>query len=97
MRWGESSVHVDVDASRPALLVLSQAWFPGWSATVDGHDVPVVRVDGMVQGVPVPAGAHEVVLRYQSASLRQALWLAALGALGFAALLIVRQRRARLS
>src|SRR5205807_7278788 len=56
--WGINSVSVAADAARPAMLVVSQAWAPGWRARVDGRTVPVVRVDGLVQGVPVPAGAR---------------------------------------
>ncbi|HEX2578312.1 MAG TPA: YfhO family protein, partial [Aquihabitans sp.] len=63
--WGDGRVEVDVVADRPGLLVLSQAWAPGWSATVDGVAAPVVRADGVVQAVPVPAGTSTVVLRYR--------------------------------
>jgi hypothetical protein len=59
------SIGVEVDASRPAILVLSEAWLPGWSATVHGRKQRTVRVDGLVQGLPVPAGRSRVVLRYR--------------------------------
>ena len=68
-RWRESSVDVDVTVSRPGMLVVSQAWFPGWTATVDGRAAPVVRVDGLVQGVPVGPGRHRVRLRYRAPGL----------------------------
>jgi hypothetical protein len=60
---------VEVTADRPALLVLSYAWMEGWTATVDGHDAPVVRTDGLVLGIPVPAGEHVVRLRYRPPGL----------------------------
>src|SRR5205807_3448768 len=34
-RWDSGSVTATVDAARPSLLVLSQSWFPGWTASVD--------------------------------------------------------------
>jgi hypothetical protein len=68
-RWGVNTAGFEVTADRPALLVVSQAWFPGWSASVDGERAPVVRVDGLVQGVPVPPGAHTVTLRYRPPGL----------------------------
>jgi hypothetical protein len=68
--WGVNRVGVTVDATRPALLVLSQAWSAGWEALIDGQVVPVVRVDGLVQGVPVPAGSHRVELAYRAPGLR---------------------------
>lgn len=68
-RWDVSSARFDVTADRPALFVVSQAWFPGWSASVDGERAPVVRVDGLVQGVPVGPGEHTVTLRYRPPGL----------------------------
>ncbi|MGH9036820.1 MAG: YfhO family protein, partial [Acidimicrobiia bacterium] len=62
--WSDNEASFDVVAARPAMLVVSQAWLPGWHASVGGKDAAVVRVDGLVQGVPVPAGRHRVVLRY---------------------------------
>jgi hypothetical protein len=68
-RWRAGSVDVDVAAARDGVLVVSQAWFPGWTATVDGRPAPVVRVDGLVQGVPVGPGRHRVTLRYRAPGL----------------------------
>jgi hypothetical protein len=70
VRRGPSSARVEVDADRPAVLVVSEAWAPGWSATVDGESAPVVRVDGVVQGVPVPAGRSVVSLEHRPPGLR---------------------------
>jgi hypothetical protein len=92
VRWETSSVHVDLTAQRAGLLVVSQGWFPGWKASVDGHSAPVLRTDGIVQGVPVDAGFHRVKLYYQPPGLRtgMALTLGTLAILGVAA---VRARR----
>jgi uncharacterized membrane protein YfhO len=79
--WGLNRVGVTVDATRPAMLVLSQAWSPGWEARIDGHVVPVVRADGLVQGVPVPAGSHRVELAYRAPGLRPG-FLVGVGTLG---------------
>lgn len=68
--WDMAKARFDVDSSRPGMLVVSQAWFPGWEATVAGRRAPVLRVDGLVQGVPVPAGRHNVALRYRAPGLR---------------------------
>ena len=76
MGWGLNRVGVTVDATRSAMLVLSQAWSPGWEARVDGQVVPVVRVDGLVQGVPVPAGSHRVELAYRAPGLRTGFLIA---------------------
>jgi uncharacterized membrane protein YfhO len=79
--WGLNRAEVTVNATRPAMLVLSQAWSPGWEARIDGHVVAVVRADGLVQGVPVPAGSHRVELAYRAPGLRTGFLIAA-GTLG---------------
>lgn len=57
-------VRVTVDATAPSMVVIRNAWDRGWSATVDGRTVPVLRADYFLQGVPVPAGQHEIRLTY---------------------------------
>jgi hypothetical protein len=63
------SGRVVVDARRNALLVLSHDWEDGWHATVDGHEVPVVRANGLVLGVPVPPGHHVIRLGFRPPGL----------------------------
>lgn len=52
-------------AASGGVLVLSDAWFPGWQARVDGRGVPVLRVDHALRGVALPPGAHTVELSYR--------------------------------
>src|SRR5205823_4743042 len=49
-------VRYRVDARRPALLVMPDVDYPGWHASVDGHDAQLRRVDYLLRGVAVPAG-----------------------------------------
>jgi membrane protein YfhO len=78
--YEDERVRLETNARRPSLLVLTDSWFPGWKASVDGEDVPIERVDYLIRGVPVPAGAHEVEFRYQPASWRIG-WIVSLLAL----------------
>ncbi|MEX1259148.1 MAG: hypothetical protein WEG36_16245 [Gemmatimonadota bacterium] len=64
---------LEVESSGPGLLVLSENWFPAWRATVDGEEVPVLRADHTLRGVPIPGGAHRVEMWYESSVLRGAL------------------------
>ena len=74
-------VEVRVEATAPAWLVVSDTWYPGWQADVDGESVALWRADYIFRAVRVPAGEHTVHLVYRPASLRLGLWLAALAVL----------------
>lgn len=52
------------------LVVLSDTFYPGWEAAVDGAAVPIVRANYFARGVFVRAGEHRVVFRYRPLSFR---------------------------
>jgi len=59
-----SSLRASVACDGPCLLVLAQAWAPGWRAAVDGVPTRPVLTNIAGLGVPVPAGRHIVELDY---------------------------------
>ncbi|MCJ7738159.1 MAG: YfhO family protein, partial [Anaerolineae bacterium] len=61
-------IRIVVDAPWPGYLVLTDAWYPGWRATVDGEAVVVARADILFRAVPVGKGIHQVTFFYQPAS-----------------------------
>ncbi len=71
------SLHVSTDAA--GLLVLTDAFYPGWEATIGGKPTPVRQVDGLFRGVFLPAGEHEVVLSFRPDSFRWGVLLSLLG------------------
>jgi hypothetical protein len=94
--YGRQHVVLAATATRPGELVLSDLSYPGWRATVDGHGVPLQRVDYLLRGVSLPAGAHRVEMTYEPASWRAGWIVSALAfaALAAAAVAGVRRRRA---
>jgi uncharacterized membrane protein YfhO len=78
--------HVAIDArsDRPGLLILTDKYYPGWSATVDGVPTPIYRTDYLFRGVAVAAGAHRVEFFYRPRSVivGAALTLAGVVAIG---------------
>lgn len=96
VRESNASVALRASLPRRGLVVLDDAWAPGWSVTVDGRRARALRADVVMRGVVVPAGVHEVVWRYRVPGLRLGALLSALGLLalaGWAAALRARARR----
>jgi len=63
--YAPDQVTIDVEASRSGVLVLTDVMAPGWVADVDGNRTPIAVVDSAFRGVPVDAGDHRVVFRYE--------------------------------
>lgn len=63
---------IDFSLDQPAgpgqALVVSENYFPGWSATVDGKSAPVGRMNYNLIGVALPAGARAIQLRFDDAA-----------------------------
>jgi hypothetical protein len=57
-------IELEVSSKTDAFLVVSESYYPGWIATVDGQAADIVRTDYLVMGLHVPAGIHDVVLSY---------------------------------
>jgi hypothetical protein len=88
---------LNVDASRPSLLVVAESYYPGWDATLDGRPVPILRANYLSQGIVVPVGKHTVEMKYEPASFRNGLILSAAGLLGLLGLFIWWRRGLRTS
>ena len=85
---------VRVRAGGNALLVLNDLFAPGWDALVDGRPAPILRVNGLVRGVWVQAGTHEVRFRYRTPGLALGWAVAFAGALALAVWALARRMAA---
>ncbi len=81
-------MRLEAALERPGLLVVTNSWHPGWTATVDGVEAEVHRVDAAFQGVYLGAGRHEIELAFRPASLTAGLSLAAAGVLASALIML---------
>lgn len=71
--------HIEIALSQPAphgsALVVSENYYPGWHATVDGTPATVGRADYTLIGVALPDGARRIVLDYASATYERGKWI----------------------
>jgi hypothetical protein len=82
-----TTVNVSFTADCDRLLVFTDSWAPGWSATIDGAPVPVIKVNDAIRAVMAPAGDHSLFWTYRPRFLGPLLALFALGLLSSLALI----------
>jgi uncharacterized membrane protein YfhO len=75
-------VVVEVEAAAEGMLVLTDLYYPGWSAEVNGEKRKILRVDGLVRGVFVDKGASLVEFTYLPRSFLAGLGLSLASILG---------------
>jgi len=78
--YGLQQVRLPVESQRPAYLVTSETHYPGWRAYVDGRPQPIYYTNVAFRGFPVPAGRHQVVMRFEAPLF---WWAAAASGLGW--------------
>jgi hypothetical protein len=89
-------VQVRTHASREALLVLADNYYPGWTARIDDRPADIVRTDHTFRGVVVPAGEHTVTFSYEPGDVRTGFVIYLIGMIllvGYGVFAIVRRRR----
>lgn len=68
VRYAPNTVVVTATPSAPALLVLADNYYDGWSVIVDGKLAPIVRVNYTLRGVWLSAGSHTIEFVYRPLS-----------------------------
>ena len=63
-QYSGDRVELQVATDGPAFLATSEAFYPGWKATVNGSRVPLYMTNGAFRGLALKAGTNQIVLTY---------------------------------
>lgn len=85
LSYDSRKVTVQVRAGADGYLVLTDSWYPGWHARVDGREATILRADLIFRAVWVPAGEHVVEFTYAPQSFQMGLWISVTALLGLLA------------
>jgi hypothetical protein len=91
-RYEPHRVELQTRNPQPGFLVLSEIYYRGWEAWIDGRRAPVERVNYTLRGLAVPAGDHRVEFAFRAHSFRNG---AAYTLLGVLLLLVGANNRTR--
>ena len=67
-RYTPNAADLAVTATSPGWVVLTDAWYPGWQVTVDGHPAEIVPADYAYRAVKVDPGQHTISMRFSPTS-----------------------------
>jgi len=90
-RPDSGTMRINADLRCRGLLVVSETFYPGWEATVDGKPQPIYEVFGALRGVVLDSGSHRVEMRYRPGIVALGAALSVSGAM-LSLLLIFRSR-----
>jgi hypothetical protein len=68
-------VKIEVNLAQPGLLVLSDMFYPGWKAYVDGVERPIYATNLIMRGVYLKEGKHRVIFVYKPVAFTRGLYI----------------------
>jgi uncharacterized membrane protein YfhO len=83
---------IDNTAQSPGYVVLSNTWYPGWKAWLDGQPVTIWKANYLFQAVEVPAGNHHLELAYRPGLFYLGFAISCLALLGMSGLMLYLRR-----
>ena len=92
-----NSLKFRTETEKERLLCLSIPYAKGWSAKIDGKNLPLLRTQIGLTGMMVPPGEHEIELRYSTPYLKLGVLLSLLGLILFALLARAQLRHSAVS
>ncbi|MFT5441832.1 MAG: arylsulfatase A-like enzyme [Myxococcota bacterium] len=92
-RYDANEITIEVIAAQAGYLVLTDNFYPGWSATIDGEPTGILRANALFRAVEVPLGTHVVQFRYRPMSFFVGATLTLSSLAAFALYAVWRSRR----
>lgn len=93
VEYDDTRAVLQVESSAPAYLILRDAYYPGWTARVNGESRPILRANVIFRALQVPAGQSRVVFAFEPTLWRIALAGGALLWIAAVSLLVMLGRR----
>ncbi|CAN5472068.1 YfhO family protein [soil metagenome] len=78
--YNANQITIEISRSEPGFLVLSEIWYPpGWSATLNGEEIDIIRTNYVLRGFEIPAGEHQLEMILDPVWYTIGNWLARIG------------------
>lgn len=92
-KYSSTDIRLNYTSSVPNLLYIGNTFDRGWSASVDGQKVEVLRANYTFAAAQVPAGSHQLILRYTPPLMWQGIAVSILGLVLYILSLIIYKKK----
>lgn len=91
LNYEPNSIKIEVESEEDALLLLSDNYYPGWKAYINGKEVEILRANYTFRAIVVPEGKSMVEFKYLPQSFKLGTYLAGFGLIIIVVLLLVNR------
>ncbi|GFO70408.1 hypothetical protein GMLC_39870 [Geomonas limicola] len=91
----ENNLRIEAETAQDGVLVVNDAFWPGWQARLDGREVPIWRADCVVRAVPWRSGRHVLEMKYDPPEVKIGWFVTLAGVLAFITTLALGWRHKR--
>jgi hypothetical protein len=64
LQYKNNKIVLKTESPRDSYLVFSDTYYPGWKAYIDKNETKIYRTDGVIKGIYIPAGNHEILFSF---------------------------------
>lgn len=94
LSYDADRVVIKTETKTPGDLVLTDTYYPGWKATVDGNSAQVKRYNFALRKVAVPSGTHTVIMTYAPLSVAAGKMLSSISIIGtIIGLIVIKHKK----
>lgn len=73
--YKNDEIRIDASMADNGFVVLSEKYYPGWKAYLDGLEIKIYQADYAFRAVYVPKGSHKLIVRYEPESYKKGLYI----------------------
>ncbi len=93
VEYRNRTIRLKADMADDGFLVLSEKYYPGWKAFVNGEHTDIYKANYTFQAIYAPKGSHEILFEFQPSQFQTGLWITVLTAIGLCGFFIYEKRR----
>jgi len=78
--YNANEIRAEISRNAPGFMVMSEIWYPpGWTATLNGEEIDIIRTNYVLRGFEIPAGDHELILKLEPTWYNPGRWMSRIG------------------